>query len=227
MADRRMKEYVSPLYKKYEHRKKTIQDALDRLSAHSTAGYAIVMVINTAVMLFKATLAIEFYYHFRPYHWKIMNSLAYIMSLGLVFIGRGTFFICSVISLALLVILQFLWLACYGLAKFTVMLITYLILAIVYTVSFLLHIAFHAIIGFARVSRFLITTLPIMVINLGTNYWKSLTFRVIISIVVISLSILLWRRYKREKLNRNDSDAGAFLFDFRYFDVTIIHLWFS
>ena len=215
MADKHIKEYVSSLYRKYEHRKKTTQDALDRLGAHSTAGYAIVMVINTAAMLFKAALAIEFYYHLRPYRWKIMNSSAYIISLGLMFIGRRTFFICSVISLALRVILQFLWLACYGLAKFTVLLITHLISAIVYSVLFVLKIPFHAIIGFARVSRFLITTVSITIINL-------LTFRVVIAIVAISLSMLLWRRYKREKLNRNDSDVGAFLFDFRYFDVTII-----
>ena len=180
MADRRIKEYVSSLYKKYEHRKKTIQDALDRLSAHSPAGYAMVTVINTAAILFKATVAIEFCYHFRPYHWMIMNSSAHITWLGLMFIGRGPLFICSVISFALRVILQFLWLACYGLVKSIVMLIAYLISAIVYTIA----------------------------------------------IVVIPLSMLLWRGYKRALLNGNDSDAGAFPFDFRYFVVTIIQLWF-
>ena len=200
MADKHIKEYVSSLYRKYEHRKKTTRDALDRLGAHSMAGYAIVMVINTAAMLFKATLAIEFYYHFRLYLWKIMNSSAYIISLGLMFIGRGTFFICSV---ALRVILKFLWLACYGLVIFPVS-------AIVYTVWFVLKLPFHATIGFSRVSWFLITTVSTTTINL-------LTFRVIIAIVTISLSMFLWRRY-----NRNDSDVGAFLFDFRYFDVTII-----
>ena len=195
MADKLIKEYTSSLYRAYEHLSKTTQDALDLLSAHSTAGCAIVMVIKTAAMLFKVTLAIELCYHFRPYHWMIMNSSAYLISLGLMFIGRGTLFICSVISLPLRVILQYLWLACYGLVKLIVMLVTHLTSAIVYTVSFVLNI----------VSRFLITTLPITVMNPGRDYWQYLTFRVIIAIVVISLAMLLWRHYKW----RNDGKEPA------------------
>ena len=112
-------------------------------------------IIKTAAMLLKASLAIEFCYHFRPYHWKITNSLAHIAWLGLMFIGRGTFFICSIVSLALRVIWHYLLLACFGVAKFTVMLIKYLISAIVYTFSFVLNVAFLTISGVARVSRFL------------------------------------------------------------------------
>ena len=193
IVDKRIKEYMSSLYRAYEHRRKTTQDALDRLSTHSTAGYAIVIIIKSAAMLLKALLVIEFCYHFRPYPWKIMNSSAHIASLGLMFIGRGILFMYSVISLALRVIWQYLLLACYGLA----MLITHLISAIVYTVSFVLNIAFLTISG-----------LPITITNLTRNYWKSLTCGVIIAIVVISLSMLIWRRYKREKLNQNDSVRG-------------------
>ena len=198
MADKHIKEYMSSLYSAYEHCRKATKEALDLLSAHSTACYAIVIVINAAAMLLKATLAIELCYHFRPYHWKIISLSAYITSLGVMFIGRGTLFIYSVISLALRVIWQFLLLACCGLVKFLVMFITHLTSAVVYMVSFVLKTALLAISGVARVSRFLITSLP-----LG----------VIIAIVVVSLSTLVWRRYKREKLNRNQ-----FLFaPFNYF----------
>ena len=199
---------MSSLYSAYEHCRKATKEALDDLSAHSTACYAIVIVINAAAMLLKATLEIEFCYHFRPYHWKIMNLSAYITSLGLMFIGRGTLFIYSVISLALRVIWQYLLLACYGLVKFMVMLIAHLTSAVVYMVSFVLNTALLVISGVVRVSRFHITPLLSKIPNLVRNYSKSLTFSVIIAIVVVSLSTLVWRRYKREKLNRTDNVRG-------------------
>ena len=195
MADKRIKEYMSSLYRVYEHRRKTTQDALDLLSAHSTAGYAIVIIINTAAMLFKATLEIEFCYHFRPYYWKIMYSSAHIASLGLMFIERGTFFICSVISLALQVIWQYLLLACYGLVKLIVMLIAYLISAVVFTASFVLNNGSPALSGVARVCRLLLNPAPIK--NLEKYNWRSPTFGVQIAMIAILLTMLTWRRRKR------------------------------
>ena len=56
------------LRKGYLERKKSIQDVLDRWSAHSSVGYALVVGFNAAMMLLMTTFAIEFAYHFRPYY---------------------------------------------------------------------------------------------------------------------------------------------------------------
>ena len=203
MADKRIKEYMSSLYRAYEHRRKTTQDALDHLSAHSTAGYAIVIIINTAAMLIKAMLEIEFCYHVRHYHWKIMNSSAYITWLGLMSIGRGTFFICSVISVALRVIWHYLLLACYGLVKLIVMLITYLISAVVFTASFVLNNGLPALSGVARVCRFLLNPAPIK--NLEKYNWKYPTFGVQIAVIAVLLTMLTWRRHKRPEEQKGEN----------------------
>ena len=63
------------LRKGYLKRKKSIQDALDRWSAHSSVGYALVVGFNAAVMLLMTTFAIEFAYHFRPYYWTIVMMI--------------------------------------------------------------------------------------------------------------------------------------------------------
>ena len=76
------------LRKGYLERKKSIQDALDRWSAHSSVGYALVVAFNAAVMLLMTTLAIEFAYHFRPYYWRIMMMIYSVTRLGLWLVFR-------------------------------------------------------------------------------------------------------------------------------------------
>lgn len=69
-------------------RKKSIQDALDRWSAHSSVGYALVVGFNAAMMLLMTTLAIEFAYQFRPYYWRIMMMIYSLTRLGLWLVFR-------------------------------------------------------------------------------------------------------------------------------------------
>ena len=76
------------LRKGFLKRKKSIQDALDRWSAHSSVGYALVVGFNAAMMLLMTTLAIEFAYQFRPYHWRIMMMIYSLTRLGLWLVFR-------------------------------------------------------------------------------------------------------------------------------------------
>ena len=76
------------LRKGFLKRKKSIQDALDRWSAHSSVGYALVVGFNAAVMLLMTTFAIEFAYHFRPYYWTIMMMIYSVTRLGLWLVFR-------------------------------------------------------------------------------------------------------------------------------------------
>ena len=76
------------LRKGYLKRKKSIQDALERWSAHSSVGYAFVVGFNAAVMLLMTTFAIEFAYHFRPYYWTIMMMIYSVTRLGLWLVFR-------------------------------------------------------------------------------------------------------------------------------------------
>ena len=76
------------LRKGYLKRKKSIQDALDGWSAHSSVGYALVVGFNAAMMLLMTTFAIEFAYHFRPYYWTIMMMIYSVTRLGLWLVFR-------------------------------------------------------------------------------------------------------------------------------------------
>ena len=53
-ARKQTKQCLNPFYRAYVHQAKIIQEALNRLSAHSLTGHAIVIAINTAVILLKS-----------------------------------------------------------------------------------------------------------------------------------------------------------------------------
>ena len=185
------------------YRRKVFRDAMDRLSRHSSAGYATVIAINMAAMLLKGTLVLEFCYHFRPYYWKIVSlfrSLVYLSSLVVV---RGTVWIFSVVWSILCVVWQLLVVICHTLMNFGIMLTSHLTSVFVYIVSFVLSIALRALSVAACVSRLLITPVPVM--DLVKKNWKTPLCGVIVTLFVIVLTMLIWRRYKREKLERVNS----------------------
>lgn len=67
------KKHLKSLHTACVEQKKFIQDKLDTLSGHSSAGRAIVTAIHVMAMLFLITVAIECAYHFRPLYWKIVE----------------------------------------------------------------------------------------------------------------------------------------------------------
>ena len=192
---KQIKQRFDPLYKAYARERRILQDSLNRLSGHSTAGCAIVKVINAAAMFLKITLAVEFFYHFRPFYWKTTRFFTFGIYLCLVFIGRATVWIYSGICSILCFILPVV-------VKLLLTLTSQLISAVHYTISTLLKNTLLALNGIARVSRILVTQFPIT--DLVRNNWKSPMCGVIVIFVTYILMVLVWRRYKRgnvEELN--------------------------
>ena len=89
-AGKQAKIYFDDFYTVYLDQRKIIHDTLDRLSNHSSAGSAIVLIVNFATMLFMSVVAVEFFYHFRPYYWMIMKFFISLLYSALMFTSRGT-----------------------------------------------------------------------------------------------------------------------------------------
>lgn len=190
----RVRELISSLYRAYDYRAKIAQDAMHRLSAHSKAGYALVVAINVAAILLKATLEVEFCYFFRPYYWKIIHFLVYILKLGLMLIAYGIFYIYSGITWIFCLIWQYLVPACYGFMMGTVNFLS----TVVYSMCSVLN---NALSGLSKVPRLL---------KIVAETWKSLTCSVIVVLVVISVIVIVkwlychWEEFKpRNSIFRN------------------------
>lgn len=48
--------------------------------------YALILVIRIAVMMLMITIAIELVYHFRPFYWRIISLICFLIEQGLVWI---------------------------------------------------------------------------------------------------------------------------------------------
>ena len=83
-----IKIHFKALHSACVEQKKFIQDKLDTLSGHSSAGRAIVTAIHVMAMLFLITVAIECAYHFRPLYWMIVKFSVYLLYLVLMLIIR-------------------------------------------------------------------------------------------------------------------------------------------
>jgi len=199
MACAQIKELFSPLYGAYVYRRKVFRDAMDRLSRHSFVGYATVIAINVAAMLLIGTLVLEFCYHFRPYYWKIVSLFPSLLYVSFLVVVRGTVWICnSVIWSILCVLRQLVVVICHSVVNLVLTLAAHLTSFLVYVVSAVLNNASRALRVAARVSTLLIT--PVPVIDLVKKNWKAQRCGVIPTFFVIVLTMFIWRRYKRERL---------------------------
>jgi len=182
MACAQIKELFSSFHGAYVYHKNVIQDAMDRLSRHSSTGYAIERAINVAAMLLKGTLAVELCYHFRPYYWKIVSLLFSLLCVSFTVVVRGTVWIFSVIWFILCA-------TCHTLMNFVLTLTERLTSVFYYIVSAVLSNASHTSNVAAGVSR--------------------LRCGVIIAFIVIVLTVLMfvWRRNKHEKLEKVNNET--------------------
>lgn len=203
------KQFYYPLYSRYIHQRNVIQEVLNRLGGHSSAGYALVIGVNAAAMLFQVTITVEICYHFRPYYWKIMKLSTSVIYLGLIVIGRGASWICTFLCTVLCVVWKFLVVVSIALVKFLAVITAQLTSIMVYTISSVLKNATQALNGAFRVSRLFITAEPIT--DLVTNSWKSPRCGIIIIaltvITTVVLIMLVWYRHKHEKPERLSSIA--------------------
>ena len=166
-AGKQTKIYFDSFYTAYFHQRKIIQDKLDRLSNHSSAGYAIVMIVNFAAMLFKSVVAVECFYHIRPYYWMIMKFFISLLYSALMFTGREAG----------------------AILKYLVIITTRLTSRIFVGLTTNGLLAFH---GVVHVSKLLITpvTSPAVV---SRNDWKFILQLCFLCGVIVTLT-LLWRR---------------------------------
>lgn len=85
-AGKQTRRFIDPFLAACFDLGKIIQDKLDRLSNHSSMGYAIVVIISFAAMLLMSAVAVECCYHLRPYYWMILKFFFHLVCV----IGRGT-----------------------------------------------------------------------------------------------------------------------------------------
>ncbi|XP_078357686.1 protein mono-ADP-ribosyltransferase TIPARP-like isoform X3 [Oculina patagonica] len=173
-AGKRTKRHFDPLFTAYFNQRKIIQGKLDRLSNHSSAGYAMVAMMNFAAILLKISVAVECIYHFRPYYWMILYG-----------IGREATTIVAVMG----AIVKFMVIMTLRLTSRIFMGFTAIV---VYSFSLLIPNALLALNGVFRVSKLLITpiTSPAVVLR---NDWKSILQMCLLCCVIVTL-MLLWRR---------------------------------
>ena len=201
--------FVVSLRKGYFKSKKSIQDALDRWSAHSSVGYALVVGFNAAMMLLMTTFAIEFAYHFRPYYWRIMMVIYSVTRLGLwlVFL-QGLVLIENLICLCFWLIFGFfagVRLTC----VFFVFVASKASSAVTFVSWLLVWSASSVLNGFTRVATS--DSLPVSVLIRSNS--QSLVSGVIAFSVGAAASCFLlflaWRRLKQAKLGFNSKHLTA------------------
>ena len=207
------KQFLVPLHRAYFQRRKIIQDALDRLSGHSSAGHAIVIAINAVAMLLTSMIAVEFVYHFRPCYWKILRLSSSLIQLFLIFIGRGTLCFYTVTWSCVCFILKSLVKLCWVFARFLAIAASLSSSVAVYIISSLFRNAYVALNGIARVATLpLVKPFPIAELVYNRNNWKSLMCGVLALIAIIiaicTLAMLVWRHYKRKEIERLKSETN-------------------
>ena len=165
-ASERIKRYFDPMLVAYFDQRKFIQGKLDRLSNHSSTGYATVVMLNLAAIILKSAVAVECVHHFRPYYWMIMKFFIYL----LYFMGRKT----TTIFLVMIAIM-----------KFFVITIFQLTSAILVGLTRLVDGVFH-------VTKILITPVTSSGVVFRKD-WKFILQFCFLCCVIVTL-ILLWRR---------------------------------
>ena len=180
-ASERIKRYFDPMLVAYFDQRKFIQGKLDRLSNHSSTGYATVVMLNLAAIILKSAVAVECVYHFRPYYWMVMKFFIYL----LYFIGRKATTIFTVMA----AIMNFIVITIFQLTSAILVGLTRLV---VYTFSRLVPNALLALNGVFHVTKILITpvTNPAVVFR---KDWKFNLQFCFLCCVIVTL-ILLWRR---------------------------------
>ena len=199
------------LRKGYLERKKSIQDVLDRWSAHSSVGYALVVGFNAAVMLLMTTFAIEFAYHFRPYYWTIVMMIYSVTRLGLWLVFRqGMILTHNLIFLCFWLISGFfagVRLTC----LFLVLVASQASSAVTFVSWLFVRNASSVLNGFTRVATS--DSLPASAL-IRSNSQSPVCGVIALTVGAASffLVILAWRRRKQTKLGFNSKNLTAGLY---------------
>ena len=177
------KRYLDPLLTAYIDHRKIMQDKLDRLSNHSSAGYVLVTIVNLAAVILKSAVVFACVYYFIPYLWMMMEFLidsSYV-------IGRGTAKMFAVMA----AVMKFIVTTILRLTSTILVGLTRIVIyAVTQMVPNTLNGAFH-------VSKLLITPITTSPVFVLRKDWRFLLQSCFLCGVIVTLMLLVWRRLRR------------------------------
>ena len=196
-AGRQSRNFIDPFFAAYFDEGKIIQDKLDRLGNHSFLGNVIATIVNFAAALLKSAVAVECFYHFRPYYWMIFRIVFYLVCV----MGRGT----STIFVGMVAVLKWIVFMAVGL---TLRILVGLTTIIVCIFSWLVPDVLFALNGVLNVAKLLTTPARGLAIVSRTDdrkHFPQVCF--LFDVVLVVTVIVLWRRSSNRD-HSSSSDGG-------------------
>ena len=183
IAGRQSKNFIDPFFATYFDEGKIIQDQLDRLGNNSPLGNVIATIINFAATLLKSAVAVECFFHFRPYYWIILRIFLYPVCV----IGKGT----STIFVVMVAVLK--WIVIMAL-RLTSSIFVGLTTIFVCVFSWLVPIVLLALNGLLHVAELLTTPVRGLAIVSRADDWKHFLQLCFLFGVVLVVTVQVWRR---------------------------------
>lgn len=196
IAGRQTRHFIDPFFATYFDEGKIIQDKLDRLGNHSSLCNVIATIVNFAAALLKTAVAVECFYHFRPYYWVILKIFFQLVCV----IGRGT----STTIVAMAAVLK--WIVIMTL-RLTSRIFVGLTTIVVYAFSWLVPTVLLALNGIVRVTKFLTTPARGLAIVSRTDDWKLFLQLCFLCVIIITVTVL-WRRSTNRGPHSSSRNGG-------------------
>ena len=161
IAGKQSRNFIDPFFVTYFDEGKIIQDKLDRLGNNSPLGNVIATIINFAATLLKSAVAVECFYHFRPYYWIILRIFFYLVCV----MGRGT----STIFVVMVAVLKWIVIMALRLTSSIFAGLTTIFVCVFYC---LVSIVLLALNGVLHVAELLTTSVRGLAIVSRADDWK-------------------------------------------------------
>ena len=184
IAGRQSRNFIDPFFATYFDEGKIIQDQLDRLGNNSLLGNVIATIINFAAALLKSAVAVECFYHIRPYYWIILRIFFYPVCV----MGRGI----STIFLVMVAVLK--WIVIMSL-RLTSSIFVGLTTIFVCVFSWLIPAVLLALNGVLHVAELLTTPVRGLAIVSRADDWKHfLQLCFLFGVILVVTVVVLWGR---------------------------------
>ena len=182
IAGKQSRNFIDPFFVTYFDEGKIIQDKLDRLGNNSPLGNVIATIINFAATLLKSAVAVECFYHFRPYYWIILRIFFYLVCV----MGRGT----STIFVVMVAVLKWIVIMALRLTSSIFAGLTTIFVCVFYC---LVPIVLLALNGVLHVAELLTTPVRGLAIVSRADDWKPFLQLCFLLGVVLVITVF-WRR---------------------------------
>lgn len=196
-AGRQSRNFIDPFFATYFDEGKIIQDNIDRLGNHSPLGNVIATIINFATALLKSAVAVECFYHFRPYYWMIFRIFFYPVRV----MGRGTITIFA----GMVAVLKWIVFMAIGLTSRIFVGLTTISVCVF---SWLVPNVLLAFNGVLHAAKLLTTPVRGLAIVSRADDWKHfLQLCFLFGVVLVVTVTVLWRR-SADRGYSSSSDGG-------------------